>query len=674
MYLFRSPGHRQCKAALRTFDEFKEMLQTLVNVYEQLTNQMSPAQAERLRGACAEGAPGQTPLAPFEGRRAQRLACAWQHIHGCKQAGRSAMGVLGGLQTATPAAPEAGFFPALWRVPEEMLLDPEVLYAVHDVMCEYSESVGMLSLPSGTFSGTGESISEARRIFDILGIDQVQASDVPSPQSWCLPHWWRGPEVEESRSVTWTDPWSIAVGGLVGVLFGLLEHLHGNSNEQQSLHNTTNMHILEKMARRGFIGLAVSAAFHFLGRLLRQCLPGRCAAFSRKSVPASQAVVFLGTAAWALTSRHKYVAPGLWRRLWLQDLNLAERQAAGIILTSGIACSFSFGGYVLGARVLGGSFGGPAGAFAGSLMPIVVSVALAGLDWWHDRRRRRQMKAAALQTLGLPEPGELGIEIFRPMLSTRYKLLARYLHPDKNDSSRCDTTKVFSQIRLAKEILEQELKDYHGCPRGRLRRLFEQMCALCGCRRDRYVSEHPSGLIMNILEDGIAAAEDSSSSFCLGPVSDELNAMPSPSRPLAGHRRSRSASSGRRRLRSRSVESSRSEIDSITTVESRSLSASRAPSTPMSRQNTCNSVEASPAELRMAADQQFRPNRPRTPRKSRSPHPKADNKATSQTDLGNMGSGDGSAPWVFVNRRGDPASDAGASSKASAPSTSSLGH
>merc|ERR1719201_1695511 len=127
------------------------------------------------------------------------------------------------------------------------------------------------------------------------------------------------------------------------------------------------------------------------------------------------------------------------------------------------------------------------------------------------------MKAAALQTLGLPEPAELGAEVFKPMLNTRYKLLARYLHPDKNDSSRCNTTKIFSQIRLAKEILEQEMKDYHGCPRGRLRRLFEQMCALCGYRRDRYVCEHSSGVIMNILEDGPATQEENPAAFGLEP-------------------------------------------------------------------------------------------------------------------------------------------------------------
>jgi hypothetical protein len=224
------------------------------------------------------------------------------------------------------------------------------------------------------------------------------------------------------------------------------------------------------------------------------------------------------------------------------------------------------------------------------LMPIVISIALAGLDWWLDGKRRKQMKAAALQTLGLPEPAKLGAEVFKPMLSTRYKLLARYLHPDKNDSNRCDTTKVFSQIRLAKEILEQELKDYHGCPRGRFRRLFDQMCALCGYKRDRYVSEHPSGLIMNILEDGPATNEDNPSTFALEPVSEDVCEIDtSPSRPSGHepffHRRSRSASAARgRRRRSRSEGSERSGIDSITTVESRSLSSPASSQGPFRRQ------------------------------------------------------------------------------------------
>jgi len=286
--------------------------------------------------------------------------------------------------------------------------------------------------------------------------------------------------------------------------------------------------------------------FHFVGRLLRWCLPdGRYATLSRKSIPASQAAVFLGTFAWAVFSHHQYVEPSVARRFWCQDLNLAERQAAGIILTSGLACSFSVGGYLLGMHVLGGSLGGPAGAFAGSLMPIVITLVITGLDWWQDRVRRRQMKAAALQTLGLPEPGELGVDVFKPMLSARYKLLACYLHPDKNDCCRCDTTTVFSQIRLAKEILEQELKDYQSCPRERLRRLFEQMVALCGYRRDLFVSEHPGGVIMNILEDG--PAEDA--------VSIDVDDEPT----------------------------ARADLDSITTVESRSV-AGTPPLTPRPHQ------------------------------------------------------------------------------------------
>lgn len=41
--------------------------------------------------------------------------------------------------------------------------------------------------------------------------------------------------------------------------------------------------------------------------------------FGNFSLALSQAVVFLGTAAWAVTSRQKYVAPGFLRRLWLKD-------------------------------------------------------------------------------------------------------------------------------------------------------------------------------------------------------------------------------------------------------------------------------------------------------------------------------------------------------------------
>jgi len=255
------------------------------------------------------------------------------------------------------------------------------------------------------------------------------------------------------------------------MLFGLLEGLFGRSNEK-SPDRINTAAVLEKITQRGTVGLCVSGISHVLGRILRCCLP-EChyANISKKSIPASQAVVFLGTFAWAICSHHRYVEPRVVRRLWcqgLKDLNIVERRAAGIILTSGLACGFSVSGYLLGARMLGSSLGGPAGAFAGSFMPILISLVMKGLDWWHDPARRRKMKAAALQTLGLPEPSGLGLDVFKPMLSMRYKLLACYLHPDKNDCHKCDTTTVFSQIRLAKEILEQELQDYQSCPRERL--------------------------------------------------------------------------------------------------------------------------------------------------------------------------------------------------------------
>lgn len=534
MYLFRSPRYRQCKAAMRTFEEFKEMLHALVQVFGMLTNQMTPAQAERIRGAVGEGAPGQTPLAPFEGRGRSCPSRGWNLMHGCTtQAHRCAMGVLGGLQTA-PTQEVGGALPPFGWSHKDMMLEPGNILNMYDALQDYHDIVGVANLLGVHFSGK-TAAREARRVLDQYGIETMQADPAL---------WWQGvyraKPPDRPSADPWTDPWSIAVGGLVGVVFGLLEGVYCRVSDK-SVCGKKSAHILERMAQRGALGVGVSALFHILGRLLRLCLPdGKYAALSRKSIPASQAVVFLGTAVWAVCSHHQWVEPSVVRRLWRQDLNLAERQAAGIILISGIACSFSVGGYLLGAHVLGGTIGGPAGAFAGSLMPLFVSLVLTGLDWWQDRARRRQMKAAALQTLGLPDPSELGVEVFRPMLATRYKLLACYLHPDKNDVRRSDTTTVFSQIRLAKEILEQELKDYQNCPRERLRKLFEHMVALCGVRRDCYVSEHPSGVIMNILEDGVVEAELEDPSF-----------------------------------------SPRLSINSITTTESRSLSASP-PGTPRS--------------------------------------------------------------------------------------------
>merc|ERR1719223_1059892 len=68
------------------------------------------------------------------------------------------------------------------------------------------------------------------------------------------------------------------------------------------------------------------------------------------------------------------------------------------------------------------------------------------------------------------------------------------------------------------------------------------MCGLCGQRRDRYVSQHPSGIIMNILGDGPAAEEE--------PAEHDIEAHFGPRMNL------------------------RADVDSITTVESRSVSGS----------------------------------------------------------------------------------------------------
>eukprot|EP00931_Biecheleriopsis_adriatica_P021608 TRINITY_DN14089_c0_g1_i1.p1 TRINITY_DN14089_c0_g1~~TRINITY_DN14089_c0_g1_i1.p1 ORF type:complete len:1000 (+),score=183.15 TRINITY_DN14089_c0_g1_i1:89-3088(+) len=536
MYLFRSPRYRQCKAALRTFDEFKEMLGALVQVYGLLANQMSPNTAERLRQTCTEGAPGQTPLAQYHQGRAAKLSQAWNFMHGCQQASHSAIGLIGGLRTAAPH--EVPGLQGQWWVPEDFS-DHTSMFHAQDALHEHYDNLRMLNMFGGSSSDAVN--PEMKRIFDIHGLD----AGVETPM---MPYWLPGSPAAGANGYganyftgldPWADAWSIAVGGFVGLLFGLAEGVYSKVSEQRRCGEADpGALILQKMARRGSVGIGVSALFSVFGRFLRLSLPdSRYASISKKSIPASQAMVFVGTCAWAVCSHRQYVQPSVVRRIWSQDLNLAERQAAGIILTSGLACSSSVAGFFLGSHLCPslGSLAGPAGAFAGSLMPFVITLFIAGLDWFHDRTRRRQMKAAALQTLGLPEPHELGIEVFRPMLAARYKLLACYLHPDKNDKGRCDTTMVFSQVRLAKEILEQELQDYQSCPRNRLKRLFEQMIALCGYRRDRFVSEHPSGVIMNILEDG--PVED------LDPGFDEH----------------------------------RAELESITTVESRSMTPSPSP-------------------------------------------------------------------------------------------------
>jgi len=239
--------------------------------------------------------------------------------------------------------------------------------------------------------------------------------------------------------------------------------------------------------------------------------------------------------------------------------------------------------------------------------------------------RRKQMKAAALQTLGLPEPDELGVDVFKPMLTTRYKLLACCLHPDKNDIFRCDTTKVFSQIRLAKEILEQELKDYQSCPRDRLRRLFEQMVKLGGYRRDRYVSEHPSGIIMNILEDGPVLDLENPTTWAVEPTE--------PEDPMT---------------------SSATSIDSITTVESRTLSLSP---TGSPRRTMPNFDPEQPHQAHhdrprtprgCSSPSQVPPERPRTPRRSPRSQGMPDQRLESSSGTAPNSSGDGSSPWVLV--------------------------
>jgi len=586
MYVFRSPRYRQCKAALRTFDEFKEMLEALVQVYGLLQNQLCPITAERLRQTCTEGAPGQTPLARLQNRRSGRLSHAWKRAEGCAQASRSAIGLIGGMQTA---ASEVSGLHRQWWIPEDMsLLDRIAMFHVQDGLHEHYDNLWMLNILGGSYSADVVT-PEMKRILDMYSIDS--AADTPM-----MPYWLPGSPapgtVGSGNDTGWADCWSIAVGGFMGLLFGLAEGVYSKVSERKRCGEPDpGPLILQKMLRRGSTGLGVSALCQMMGKVLRSNLPdGRYASISKKSIPTSQVVVFLGTCAWAMFSHHQYVEPSVVRRIWNKDLNLAEQQAVGIMMTSGLACSCSVGGFFAGSHLMSSSLGslaGPAGAFAGSLMPFVLTLLITGWDWWNDRARRRQMKAAALQTLGLPEPSSLGIEVFRPMLAARYKLLACYLHPDKNDSGRCDTTTVFSQVRLAKEILEQELQDYQSCPRERLKHLFDQMLVHCGYRREKFVSQHPSGVIMNILEDGSLEDFDDA----------------------ANHR---------------------AELESITTVESRSVTASPSPT------GSPRSVQRFPDEGAMG-------------------HDPYEGNLRLPSSLPNSGSSGPPSPWVMVpgTSRGD---------------------
>lgn len=515
MYIFRSPVHRQCKALLRTFEEFREILSNLASVYTMITSTMNPAAAEHLRRTCADGLPGQTPLAPFHNPRDAASALTWSMIHGSLPACCGAIGLLGGLQS-TPTAHE---------VQETMTTAYGTAAQAHNVASQsYIETWTLLNLLGPT--GLDMTPTEARRIADIYGLEPFRFVTGEG-------HNWQSGE----------DAWHIAVGGFAGMLFGMLEGCLCKNTEQRGPRCSL---ILEKSAKRGFAGLTASTCCTVMGRFLRTNFPdSHLSALSKKSVITSQVLVFLGTLFWALCSHHHYMEPSVMRRLMQQDLNLGERQFQSIIVQTGFACTCSSLGWALGNYVgthTLGTIGGSLGLVAGALLPLLCSLALTGWDWYQDRERRRQMKVAALQTLGLPEPHEISPAVFKSLLAARYKLLASFIHPDKNDAVRCDTTKVFNQLRLAKDILEQELEDYQNCHHERMRWLFQQLVSLH--KRERYVSQHPSGVIMNILEDGLVEERlelvdlDHHRSDGLSITTVESRSMPSSPRSHSGSQRS----------------------------------------------------------------------------------------------------------------------------------------
>merc|ERR1719454_2241924 len=104
------------------------------------------------------------------------------------------MGLLGAFQTSSAPKVGSSFSPLAWFMPEEMLVDPEVLYVAHDVLCDYYHGPGgVRCFLGGSFSGVADATApKARSIFDRYGIDQVQAHE-SATQRWSLPQWWRSP-------------------------------------------------------------------------------------------------------------------------------------------------------------------------------------------------------------------------------------------------------------------------------------------------------------------------------------------------------------------------------------------------------------------------------------------------------------------------------------------------
>eukprot|EP00929_Paragymnodinium_shiwhaense_P050542 TRINITY_DN25439_c0_g2_i1.p1 TRINITY_DN25439_c0_g2~~TRINITY_DN25439_c0_g2_i1.p1 ORF type:complete len:1105 (+),score=245.05 TRINITY_DN25439_c0_g2_i1:293-3607(+) len=484
MYLLRDPQGRQCKPLMCTFDEFKEVLSSLARVTDSIPQAFQQLLAERSRCASEERrildkyGLEDTPMAQFD---PPTVAMRWKTASLGAQASNSAAGLLAGLSASAAAEVDCPLHVLLKIPPAAMDKWASVERAALQWCSNWPNWAKSAS--SGRHGSTSGSSSSKYKV-------------VP-------------PGAEYAARAELSDPWSIAVGGLVGMIFGLLEVVHDRTYERPYdgavAQRGMLSEVLERMVFRGSQFVSVMGLCQLAGRLLKRVvdLGSRQEGRHRKAMQASQAAVLLGTTAWTLCENFGYVQPSILRRVLGNDLTAAERYAAGIIWKSGVVCASTSGGLYFGAHFLGGGLsGGIVGALAGALVPVFISLFRQGLDWWQDRQRRRQMKAAALQTLGLPEPHAFDPEEYRSLLATRYRYMASCLHPDKNDRTTCDTTLVYSQVRLAREILEQELRDYDGYPRDRLRKRAEQMMTLYDHHQNRYrtgqVSDYPSGVIMRI--------------------------------------------------------------------------------------------------------------------------------------------------------------------------------
>mmetsp|Transcript_56318 Transcript_56318/g.131994 ORF Transcript_56318/g.131994 Transcript_56318/m.131994 type:complete len:940 (-) Transcript_56318:101-2920(-) len=465
MYYFKSTASRQCKAQLRTFDEFLDLLKALVSVYDKLTSDLGPKQSELLRSAF--GGAGSTPMEIFDGLTTRTCSRWWASI--CANNNAS-------------------------------------LYGVPGVLAEVDR-------------GRYLEYEHIKRFFARNHLDSSKA---------ILPA-----QGEHLSMVMWEQGlWNLAVGGLVGAVFGVLE---GSAVASATRTGSNRLGgpserdiVVERIAWRACYGVSVNILRHYLLHFAENWMQ-----LGRTFRPHPQVVVFLGSTAWAVFSHYRYVESR--RRFWQKELTTADSWVLSVIVANASFCGL--------ATTTGGFLGGLLGTLAGSMAPLLINLFFLTWDWWQEKSRRQKMKEAALRTLGLPEFSELGVDAFKPMLSARYKLLAFYMHPDKNDSSCCDTTMIFSQIRVAKEILEQELKDYQDC--DRLRRLSSQMADLHGYQRQKFVSSHPSGVIMQIL-DGIVAEPDLPTSARSSLTTEESRSIPdsdcSDASPLA----SRAGDAGRR--------------------------------------------------------------------------------------------------------------------------------